>query len=243
MKVRYMPVKGAYLIASGLSRNFVNRKMRDIDILVRKDDFKKVTQYFKSLKEAEFVNSYWEFEQPFIYHLDNQKIYLEIHYLINAPSRFLLSTDDLFDRGIEVNKFCVFPSPADAMLIHICHQLLHIYKSFDKSFFYEIKVLEKQEGYRWEQFWNYAENTGIKPFIWLMIKMYSNITGLKIPAPDWGTFYTSILFHISFERFSRLNPFSRKLLLEIPFVRNPFWLLKHKLSKKILTNKNEAFNI
>lgn len=233
MAVTYMPIKGAFLILSGLGSIISSRKMKDIDILVQEKDFQKVVEYFNALEETEKVSSYWEFEQPFIYYFDNRKIYIEIHCLVNAPARFLLSTQNLFRRGIFHNSCCIFPHPVDSMLIHVCHHLLHIYKRFDVSFFSEIKVLEQQIGFSWELFWEQAQKTGIKPFIWLMIKMYSKIEGKTIIIPNWSNWYAVILNKFSLNQFSRMNPFYRKLLLEIPFVRSPLWLVKYKVLKTL----------
>ena len=39
LKIDYMPIKGAYLICSGLAKQIKSRSMNDIDILVRERDF------------------------------------------------------------------------------------------------------------------------------------------------------------------------------------------------------------
>lgn len=231
--INYMPIKGAFLILSGLSTKISSRKMRDIDILVSREDFGRVIQYFDSLPNTKKATAYWEFEQPFIYQDLSHSVYLEIHHLINAPARFLLPAEDLFSRGIQFKKHCFLPDPVDSMLIHVCHHLLHIYDNFEISFFNEIAILEKQNDFDWSEFWRRAQKTGIKPFIWFLITMYSKITGNKIDIPAWGTLYSKTISKLDFNWLSALKPFQRKFLLEIPFVRNPLWLFKHKAARLI----------
>jgi len=231
LAISYMPLKGAYLIASGLASGLSSRKMKDIDILVKKKDFQKVVNYFGSLTETQLIQGYFDYEQPFVYQYYNRKIYLEIKYQICASARFLLSDEDLFCRGINQNSNCIFPSPEDAMLIHVCHYLHHIYNNFDLSFFEEIALLEGVGNFSWKEFWSRAEKTGIKHFIWIMINIYARIYRKKIYSPEWSNPYTRLLMKFSFEWYASLNPFIRKLILEIPFVRNPLWLIKHKICK------------
>ncbi len=233
MAIPYMPIKGAYLIASGLASGLVSRKMKDIDILVKKENFKEVVDYFGSLTETQLIPGYFDYEQPFIYQCCNRKIYLEIKYQICASARFLLSDKDLFSRGVIQNSNCVFPSPSDAMLIHVCHYLHHIYKRFDNSFFEEIALLEGQKEFSWKDFWIRAEKTGIKPFVWLMISLYSKNYQKKTDSPDWSNPYTRILLKFSLNWYAGLNPSIRRIILEIPFVRRPLWLFRHKFGKKL----------
>lgn len=227
-----MPIKGAYLIASDLASGLASRKMKDIDILVKKEDFPKVVNYFGSLEETQLIPGYFDYEQPFIYHCFNRKIYLEIKYQICPSARFHLRAKDLFYRGVNKNSNCVFPSPEDAMLIHICHYIHHIYKDFDISFFEEIALLEGQKEFSWKEFWIRAEKTGIKSFIWLMISFYSKNYQKKTDSPDWGNPYTRTLLKFSLQWYAALNPSIRRIILEIPFIRKPLWLLKHKIGKK-----------
>lgn len=230
--VSYMPLKGAFLIASGLSSKISSRIMKDIDILVKKEDFQRVVHHFNSLEETRLIPGYFDYEQPFIFQCFNQTVYLEIKYRICAPARFLLSDQELFLRGVVKNSTCILPSPADAMLIHICHYLHHIYQKFELSFFSEIAVLEEQNGFVWEDFWLRAEKTGIKRFIWFIINMYAKLYHKKIDSPDWSNWYTDLLVKFSFDRYSGLNPMVRRLILELPFDRRPLWLLKHKIFKR-----------
>ncbi|NLL13583.1 MAG: nucleotidyltransferase family protein [Fibrobacter sp.] len=231
MAISFMPLKGAYLIASGLASGLSSRKMKDIDILVKKEDFQKAANYFGSLTETQLIPGYFDYEQPFIYHCFNRKIYLEIKYQICPTARFILSDEDLFCRGVIQNSNCVFPSPEDAMLIHVCHYLHHIYKNFDISFFEEIALLEEQKNFSWKEFWIRAEKTGIKPFVWLMISIYARIYQKKTFSPDWSSPYTRLLMRFSFQWYAGLNPLIRKILLEIPFVRRPLWLIRHKIRR------------
>ncbi len=49
MQMSYMPIKGAYLICTGLAEKMENRFISDIDILVREKDMAEVSDYFEAI--------------------------------------------------------------------------------------------------------------------------------------------------------------------------------------------------
>jgi hypothetical protein len=229
LNVLYMPIKGAYLLRSNLAGKMKYRRMDDIDILVEEKDFERVCDYFRSLPNVIFLKHKWYFEKEFDYAFGTYHCHLEIHHLLNYPARFDLPAQALFGRSMRTSGMYVLPCHEDALLILLCHALVHIAYELRDTIFEEIALLSDRDGFSWKRFWEYAESTGIRRFITLMlcsyarqtgnaVSLYSNPLALRLMAPVLSKRY-----------YSRMPFFAKKMLLEIPFLRQPWWLFKNKL--------------
>ena len=234
LNIKYMPIKGAYLICSGLAEKFKDRHISDIDILVQEKDMQKSSDYFASLENTEmkvyYKYNYRQTETVFNYSKGDIKICVEIHSQLNFPERFVLPTPELFARSITANDVMHLPSPEDGLLVFLCHLQSHISFEFRESNMEEINIIASQNGFNWKTFWSRCPTTGIEAFIYFIIKLYQK----KYPAiiaPSHRYLYSDLLVGIFNEKLYKNMPhWSRRLFLELPFVRKPIWLLFNKLS-------------
>jgi hypothetical protein len=230
----YMPIKGAYLLRSNLAGKMGYRRMNDIDILVQEKDFEKVCDYFGSLSNVKFLKHKWYFEKEFDYAFGSFHCHLEIHHLLNYPARFDLPTHALFDRSQQTCGKCVLPSHEDALLILLCHALVHIAYEFRETLEEEITLLSGREGFSWERFWEYADATGVKGFVTLVLCWYARESGKSFPLPPVPFFVRLMLPMLSRRRYLRTPLLLRKIFLEIPYLRRPLWLFVNKVRQSIL---------
>jgi hypothetical protein len=231
LSIKYMPIKGAYLIARGLAAAMPSRKMADIDILLLPMNFAQASDYFRHLDCVRVSENYWPFETSFFFRLGSNNAYVELHSQLNFPQRFLLPATDLFARALPAGGQRVLPSAEDALLILICHALVHIAVEFRETVFPEISCLCGQEDFSWERFWKLAEGTGIKGFIGCVLSRYAQETGAHMIVPEVSAASAYSKFSgllLKREVYGAMPALLRKLLLEIPFVRDPLWLIWHK---------------
>lgn len=227
----FMPIKGAYLIMSGLASHISERKMVDIDLLIPEDRFSETCEWFGSLENVNlYPDTYGDFEVSFFYALGRRKIYVEFHRLINFSARFILPNKDIFMRGKKVEEGVIFPDITDVLLIHICHMLTNVIYGYNKLAFDEISIYHTQPDFSWQHFWMRAEATGIIAFITLILQIYQKKHAVTIPF-----LYRYKKLYVKFIVWSTLfitlkNRLFRRILLEIPFVRDAFWLFKYKVS-------------
>jgi len=220
IKTPYMPIKGAYLICSGLSSYLPYREMQDIDILVHQEHLKKVTEYFFSLRNVtpvtHYNTNYRPYETQFQYHIRTQSIPVEIHSLLNFRDRFLLETEDLFTRAVKKGAFRYLPSATDSLLIFICHLQTHISFHFRDTDFDEIRLLSEQNGFRWEEFWERAEGTGIKSFFKLILRIYNQRTRHNVGLNEKVTFIENIqLSYVADKDLNKIAKWKKRFLFEI----------------------------
>ena len=174
INVCYMPIKGAYLIGSGLAEKMTYRRMDDVDILVKKEDFENVCGFLSFLPQVKFLKHRWYFEKEFAYSMGSFICYLEIHSLLNESSRFDLSTEKLFERALPCEGMRVVPCFEDAMVILICHLIVHIAHEMRETVFEEISLISKHKDFKWEKFWSIAKTTNILPFFHFILFWYKN---------------------------------------------------------------------
>jgi hypothetical protein len=228
LNVRYMPIKGAYLICSGLAEKMKYRRMDDIDILVEKDNFEETGNYLSGLSHVTFLREDWYFEKEYVYKTGKFDCHLEIHSLLNYPARFNLPTENLFTRAHPINGLQMAPCLEDALLIFLCHVLVHIGYELRNAFFDEIALISGQPDFSWKKFWDMANTTGVDQFIGMMVHHYATKTSLEINEPPLS-FKTKLAGKfLSKNVYCRLPFFFRKLILEIPFVRDPLSLFLNK---------------
>ncbi|MBN1601907.1 MAG: nucleotidyltransferase family protein [Chitinispirillaceae bacterium] len=230
----FMPVKGAYLIKTGIAEQISDRKMVDIDILIKENQFNTVCQWFSQCENVKEKYNYWCFERSFIYLYSGIPVHLEFHRLINFPERFLLPNEDLFERGKRISQSCILPDPVDSLLIHICHKLAHVIDGFEDLFYEEISLYSSQNGFDWKTFWERARKTGIISFIWLVLEKWKKRKQLDefyLPAPP--SFYAALLSRTGL--FMKGNrAIVRKFFFEVPFVRDSLKLAVYKIRETYL---------
>ena len=232
--IEYMPIKGAYLICSGLAEKMSERRISDIDILVQEKDMQKSSDYFASLENTElkmyYKDNYRPTETIFYYSLGDVKVLVEIHILLNFPERFVLPTNDLFKRSKTGNGVLHLPSPEDSLLIFLCHIQSHMPFEFRNTYLEEINLLVSQEGFSWEKFWTLSPSTGIEPFIYFILTLYQNKYHSNINAPKRYLYSDLLVKKFSRQWFDHMPQWARRIFFDLPFVRRPIWLLFHKLS-------------
>jgi hypothetical protein len=233
MNVRYMPIKGAYLICSGLAEKMKYRRMDDIDVCVGKDDFKKISDYFSGLPHVEVFLDDWDFEREFTYKTGSFECHLEIHSLLNYPARFNLPFEKLFERALPAGEIRMLPCPEDALIILLCHALVHIGFELRDTVFDEISFISNQQGFSWEKFWVLAKPTGTEQFMCMLLLYYATDKSVEMNMPALSLKTKLAGKFLSKNLHTRLPVLFRKLVLEIPFVRDPLWLINQKISGKL----------
>jgi hypothetical protein len=223
----FMPIKGAYLVRTGLAAGISNRKMVDIDLLIPEKQFDEVCKWFQTLPGVSSRENYWPFEKSFVYQSISFPVYLEFHRLVNFPARFLLPNEQLFNRAVHLSRSCLLPDPVDALLIHICHKLAHVIDGFEEQFYSEIRLYASQNGFDWEVFWKRAKTTGIYNFIWCVIDKCIKHTDLFLARPPAPSLYCKFLSMFDLFMYGS-HPLIRRVFFEIPFTRDPLFLFKHK---------------
>jgi hypothetical protein len=236
--VPYMPVKGAFLICSGLASKMRSRIMADIDILVMEKDFGAVCEYFSTIPHVRFLCKEWYFEKTFVYSIGDFECPLEIQWLLHYPARFTLSTDLLFVRGHRVAGFRFLPSPEDALVILLCHMLVHIAFEIRPTIFEEISLISSQPGFCWSTFWELMSQTGIMPFACFVLSWYKRETGVSLPSIPQRPLYSAALGRLMGARLGkRLPVFFRRIVLELPFVNDPRRLIGNKIRVLLKSSK------
>lgn len=233
IEVDIMPIKGAYLIISGLGDRIHNRRITDIDIIVKSADLKLSTEYLTSLPQFKILTHYKDNSRPtesiFEYSLKNFKFRIEIMSIINSEDRFFLPSEMLFARGELKRKRTYYPSAEDALLIMVCHLQSHIPFEFRESNFAEIKILSESMNFSWSKFWHLAEDTGMASFIYFIIKLYCRKMNCKFEIPKRYFYPDLLLKHFTIEKYHNMSTYKRRLILDIPFVRKPITLMFGKL--------------
>jgi hypothetical protein len=229
LKIRYMPVKGAYLIASGLAEKMTIRRMDDIDILILSADFKKTVDYFKGLNTVRFEDNYWPFEASFHFQWGKTSAFVELHCLLNYPERFTLPVETLFSRSIESKGMRVLPCPEDSLIIFLCHMFVHIAFEIRETVFDEIEVLCSRNGFSWERFWELSLPTGLGPFFYYVLRLFEKRKNRRVMLRKPGMFAVLCSRMIGMEEYQKMPRLLRRLVLEIPFARNPLGLMMKKL--------------
>jgi len=236
MDIHYMPIKGAYLLITGLANNMRERKMDDIDILVHEKDMQTVTEYFANLEKTRLIFDYKSYYIPtktlFYYPIDQIDIHVELHCQLNFPQRYLLPSADLFKRSVVTKTTMHLPSIEDSLLIFLCHLQSHIHIEFRRTTLNEIDVLVTQKGFNWNRYWNLCQNTGLEAFNYFMMKVYEKNYNVPIGSHR-HYFYSNFLANIFNDTFyKKLPKWLKRLCFDIPFVRKPAWLLFNKLRNK-----------
>lgn len=233
LSIDYMPIKGAFLLCSGLADKMKARRISDIDILVHREDMERTSVYFAGLKNVElkvyYKNNYRPTETVFYYFNGTVKVLVEIHMLLNFQARFLLPTDELFRRSTTISGNRCLPSPEDSLLIFLCHIQSHMPFEFRNTYLEEIDLLISQEGFDWNAFWALSPSTGIEPFIYFILKLYQKYYQYKI---TYGKryFYSDLLVTIiSLPMVENMPRWVRRTFFDLPFVRRPVWLIFYKL--------------
>ena len=188
LKIDYMPIKGAYLICSGLAKQIKSRTMSDIDILVRERDFDAVVSHFRSIQNVTIAEGSWPvnkkgwpFEVTVYFSFKGGVVTLDFHKLINFRERFLLEPETLFDRGVKQGRR-TFPSAEDALIICLCHGLSHAGHFYSDALFEDVPLL-KQASIDWKKFWYIARSTRVEAFMYYVLKKFEK-KGRILPFPD-----------------------------------------------------------
>ncbi|MBD3345625.1 MAG: hypothetical protein GF401_11235 [Chitinivibrionales bacterium] len=232
MNLQYMPIKGASLICSGLAEKISSRTMNDIDILVLPDRFTRASDYFDSsgttvAREKES----WPFAKAFYYVSGSTNVVIEMHAMLNRPERFYLPTSTLFKRGTHTRSKRVLPCLEDMLLIMMCHQLVHGAQIPQQSFFEEMKLILSQPAFNRRRFFDYARQTGIASWIYYLLELCKRKESTTLTWPRRFRYPDLLLMLPEFIIYGKQAALLRKIFIELPFSRNPWQLMRYKLSK------------
>jgi hypothetical protein len=228
LKIGYMPIKGAYLIASGLAEKMPFRRMVDIDILLRPADFARASDYFKGQNNVRMVDNYWPFETSFYFQSGQTSVSIELHRQLNYPERFTLPAETLFSRSIRSKGMLVLPCPEDSLIIFLCHLFVHIGFELGDTAFDEIELLCTRNNFSWQKFREFSSPTGLEPFFYYILRLFEKRKKRGIMAGKPTPYAVLCARMIGMEEYNKMPGFLRRLLLEIPFARKPLSLIMKK---------------
>ena len=231
MGVRWMPIKGAFLLCTGLADRLPRRRIHDLDILLHANDFHRAAEHFGKLPNVDAVPHRWPFEAVFEYSYGSFPVPVELHKLLNYPERFLLPPGELFQRGspVEGDSNQVLPGPEDALLIAICHRLVHAAHSPPPRTCDELVLLASQAGFSWERFWEAARATGVEGFVHYTLRSCGREAEIHARFPRRHPYAEALARVPPIPAYGPVSSVFRRAFVELPFVRNPAGLLLRKL--------------
>jgi hypothetical protein len=243
LNVDYMPIKGAYLICAGLARQIRSRTMVDIDILVRENDFKAVVSHFRSIPNISIAEGSWpvnkkgsRFEVTFYMPCNDHMVMVDIHNFINLRQRFILSPEMLFARG-KKQGLRTLPCAEDALAICLCHGLSHAGHFFSDALFDDVVVLT-DASINWGKFWDIAASTDVEAFMYYVLKKFERkgrVPPIPVPKKTLKFAYADVLLKFSGDRDLGILPrILRRIVIELPFCRDPAGLLLNKCIKRCI---------
>jgi hypothetical protein len=125
----------------------------------------------------------------------------------------------------------ILPCPEDALLVLICHALVHISYEIRETLFEEMKLVSGQKYFSWNHFWSLAKTTGIMSFVSFILLWYKNeIHDEKVIIKN-KYFYIWFLAKALPVKWYRYVPFLFKRAIEILFTNKSLWLIRNKLCK------------
>jgi hypothetical protein len=176
---RYMPIKGAYLLCVGLAAALPERNMVDIDLLMLPGDFRSIVDWLGAHPLfTRCAPDPWHFEQAFLFANGAHAVKIELHRQLNREERFRLPADELFSRGVAQTAIRVLPSAEDALVILLCHTLVHSGFGFPASTGREIEVLAGQKGFSWEKCRKLIRRSGIEPYCFALLRHFARAEGI-----------------------------------------------------------------
>jgi len=244
LRIRYMPIKGAYLLCTGLAEKMKERIINDIDILVEEEHIAQVSDYFAGLHNTKllvhYTQNYRPTETSFLYTIDSASVLIEIQCRLNLDARFLLPTRELFLHSRPSNEVRCLPCAEDSLLIFLCHLQSHIPFEFRPETMEEINLLAYQEGFAWQTFWDRCPATGIEPFIYFILKMYQKEYSAQIPPLKKYGYAHFLAGWFNESRYNRSPEWVRRVFLDLPFVRKPVRLIWYRMTHKKTKNKKHG---
>ena len=251
LNIDYMPIKGAYLICTKLARQIKSRTMSDIDILIRESDFDTVISHFRSIPNVMIIEGSWPinkkgwpFEVTFQVPFEGCTFNIDFHKLVNLYQRFILPTEHLFARGMQQGHR-ILPCAEDALIICLCHGLSHAGHFFSDALFGDVELLA-DASINWGKFWDIAASTGIEAFMYYVLKRFERkgkIPSFLVPKKTIKFTYADFLLLLTRKcGIGSLPPFFGRLLMELPFCRDPIGLVLDKFARccKSLSSKNAS---
>lgn len=183
-RIKYLPIKGAFLIQCKLAGRLKNRKMVDIDILVNPEDFHRASNALLNIPETIEKPNIWSFERSFFIPVAEGWVCVELHTQLNYPERFLIKTQNLFERAKHQNGSEYALDPVDALCILVCHALVHVPFEISETLADEIALISTLSGFSWQEFWNRIRKAGIYKFACFVVLLYEKIKNADACIPS-----------------------------------------------------------
>jgi hypothetical protein len=124
----------------------------------------------------------------------------------------------------------LLPSSENALIILLCHTLVHISYEIRPTLFEEISLISNQKGFAWNRFWGFAKITGIMSFLCFILSLYKKEiqdTIVILPKRYWYAHFMGKIMET--KKYSGIPVLLKRLFFEIPFIKNPFWIIKNKI--------------
>ncbi len=233
LEIPFMPVKGMYLIHEGLSQEMGYRRMCDIDIIVYHRDLQRATDYFfkceSVLPRTCCTDNYRPYETQFYYLYKGSNVLIELHSLLNFPSRFSLPVEGLFKRSEKRggNKYVL--SKEEALIVMVCHLYTHFPFQYREEWSTEAGLLSAKDGFDWEYFWGRAKETGICGFFVFIFRFWNRRYNQDFPVLRHNPYsrFQSMVF--SFFGYERIPFWYRRFFIDIAFMNRPLEVVAHKV--------------
>ncbi len=232
--VEYMPLKGAHLICSGIAEKMASREMIDIDLLVRPSVFEDTLEFLSSHGSLiRLPPDPWSFEQPFVYLHGRHRVRFELHSGLNRPERFFLDVDAMFDRAALQTSVRRIMTPEDALLILICHTLVHLVDGIRDQVYEEALLLSGESAFSWERFSAVLRSSGIERFAKALLTLAGRKAGLMLPHQFKADPIGIALLSIKSPRRGRgVLTLLFRCLIELSFVKSPLSMAWRYIRKK-----------
>lgn len=183
------------ILALSIYGELTLRQFRDLDILVRPDDFLKARDLLllegytnlpsTSAKEWEAILKYDKSQNHSLFYKKDSEINIELHWAVYMkiyPSR--LETDDLFGRGESLEFFgnvILSMSPEDMLIFSCNHAAKHNYSRI--SWICDIAMILKSGSINWSYVIKFVRNAGIERSFNLSLFLAYDL--LQAPVPDF----------------------------------------------------------
>lgn len=233
--IRYLPIKGAHLIVSGLAEKMSWRRMDDIDLMVHPEDFDSAVQLFLQTNRAGVAigDCNYPFKRTLRFESCIGGVAVEIHAQLSHEQRFTISVKDLFSRSRLHHGYCYVCCPEDAALITIAHALVHIGFELRESIFNELMLYVECADFNWKDFWLQCRESGVYGFAVVLMRWTSFSTKCRPVYKYHLPIYAHILSTLfSLQSYRNLPLPVKRLLFETPFLKNPVSLILNKYFRK-----------
>lgn len=217
--IPFIPLKGMAFM-NDLYSEYPVRMVRDVDVLIRKQDMKQVEKTLNShgfTKETGGLKEdYWlkkQYHYIFIKDMTSRSpVILETHWDIDYPGKRNSFIPGIFDRlrSFQIHDETVeLLSPEDTLFVLALHQR-HFGKTLSLKQVCDTALLLNKYGSKldWAYIFNQSEKTKTRSSLFFVLYQAKLWLNAKIPHDVWQNLSGKILFYGKIKRFTVKNTFS-----------------------------------